>query len=428
MLIQKLKLTLVGLLAMCLVLPVSTYATNGYFAHGYGSASKAMGGAGIALAEASGSMAGATNPAGMAFAGDRIDMGWEMFIAERGYDCPEGCQSLTTDSQRSDNSFFAVPFMGMNFKLPWDDTFGVTLFGNGGMNTEYPKAVFGSADKRPAGVDMIQLFVSMSYAHKFNENTAIGISVIPVFQRFKAYGITLFSTFPLLNSDSANVTNNGDSNSFGVGARLGGQVGVGGGVTLGAFYQPRINMSRFKRYSGLFAEQGDFDIPATYGLGAAWKASPNLMVLLDYTYIDYHDIASVGNASNFNNGRLGDDTGPGFGWESINVLKLGVAYTTGSWIWRAGWNHGENPVDRGAPGGAGVGDIELTFNLLAPGVVTDHLTFGFTKKLSDAMVFNVAGMYAFNQKVKGTENFQNGEPLIIDMTEYAFEMSLGVNF
>lgn len=421
MFIQKSKLALLVVSAACLVLPASAYATNGYFAHGYGSASKAMGGAGIALAEISGSMAAATNPAGMAFTGNSIDMGWEMFMPERGYECPEGCAGITgPDSQRSDNSFFAVPFMGMNFKLPWDDTFGVTLFGNGGMNTEYSKALFGSTLNRPAGVDLIQLFVSMSYAHKFNDNTAVGISVIPVFQRFKATGIGSFS---LVSSDPTNVSNNGDNNSFGVGARLGGQIGVGGGVTLGAFYQPRIDMSRFERYAGLFAEQGDFDIPATFGLGVAWKGSPNLTILFDYMYIDYSDVAAVGNASNFSGGSLGDATGPGFGWDSINVFKLGAAYTVGSWTWRAGWNHGDNPVDGGAPG-----DIELTFNILAPGVVTDHVTFGFTKKISDSIAFNVAAMYAFNEKVTGTENFGGAEPISIDMTQYAFEMGLNVQF
>ena len=297
MLIRKSKLALAVASVACLVLPASAYATNGYFAHGYGSASKAMGGAGIALSEVSGSMAGATNPAGMAFAGDRIDLGWEMFMPDRGYECPQGCAGITgPDAQRSDNTFFAVPHLGMNFKLPWDGTFGVTVFGNGGMNTEYGKALFGSTLNRPAGVDLIQLFVSMSYAHKLSNNSAVGISVIPVYQKFKAYGIGSFS---VLSSDPANVSNNGDDGSFGVGTRLGGQVGVGSGITLGAFYQPRINMSRFTRYAGLFAEQGDFDIPTTYGLGAAWKASPNLTILFDYTYIDYSDIASVGNASNF---------------------------------------------------------------------------------------------------------------------------------
>jgi long-chain fatty acid transport protein len=420
--IRKSKLALAVASVACLALPASAYATNGYFAHGYGTASKAMGGAGIALAEVSGSMAAATNPAGMAFAGDRIDMGWELFMPERGYDCPEGCSGIGADQQRSDNSFFAVPFMGMNFKLTPDDTFGVTLFGNGGMNTEYAKALFGSNLNKPAGVDLIQMFVSMTYAHKFNDNTAVGISVIPIYQKFKAYGIGSFS---LLSSDPANFSNTGDSGSFGVGTRLGGQIGVGGGVTLGGFYQPRVNMSEFERYAGLFAEQGDFDIPTNYGLGVAWKALPNLKVLFDYQFIDYSDVASVGNAANFSGGLLGTDNGPGFGWDSINIFKLGVEYTTGSWTWRAGWNHGDNPVDNGGPG-----DFELTFNILAPGVVTDHLTFGFTKQLSNTMVFNVAAMYAFNEKVEGYDNspVAAGEPLSIDMTQYAFEMSLGVKF
>lgn len=428
MFIRKSKLALAITSIACLGVPASAYATNGYFAHGYGTASKAMGGAGIALSEVSGSMAAATNPAGMAFVGNRIDMGWELFMPERGYECPDTCAGLGAaagpDSQRSDNSFFAVPFMGMNFKFSENDTLGVTLFGNGGMNTEYAAPVYGNAN-RPAGVDLIQMFVSMSYAHKFNDDTAVGVSVIPVFQKFKAYGIQMFDT-NFFTSERGHVSNNGDNNSFGVGARLGGQVGVGGGVTLGAFYQPRIDMSEFERYAGLFAEKGDFDIPATYGLGAAWKASPNLTVLFDYAYIDYSDVASVGNQSTVPapGNQLGEANGPGFGWDSINVFKLGIAYTTGSWIWRAGWNHGDNPVDGGAPG-----DIELTFNILAPGIVTDHVTFGFTKEISKTIDFSTAFMYAFNEKVTGTENFFGaGETLSIDMTQYAFEMSLGIKF
>ena len=69
----------------------------------------------------------------------------------------------------------------------------------------------------------------------------------------------------------------------------------------------------------------------------------------------------------------------------------------------------------------------MSFNILAPGVVTNHYTFGLTKIISDTINFNVAAMYAPNVKVTGTD-LAGTRPLTIDMTQYAFEMSLGVKF
>ena len=47
-------------------------ATNGYFAHGYGARSKAMAGTGVAFSQDS--LAGALNPAGLVYVGNRVDV------------------------------------------------------------------------------------------------------------------------------------------------------------------------------------------------------------------------------------------------------------------------------------------------------------------------------------------------------------------
>ena len=54
-------------------------------------------------------------------------------------------------------------------------------------------------------------------------------------------------------------------------------------------------MSKFKEYAGLFADGGDFDIPANYGVGIAFKATPKLTVAADVQRIDYSGVGSVGN-------------------------------------------------------------------------------------------------------------------------------------
>jgi hypothetical protein len=37
-----------------------------------------------------------------------------------------------------------------------------------------------------------------------------------------------------------------------------------------------MNFSEFDDYAGLFAEQGDFDIPENWNLGVSWQATPQL--------------------------------------------------------------------------------------------------------------------------------------------------------
>jgi len=58
-------------------------ATNGYFANGYSIESKAMAGAGVALPQ--GSLDASTNPASMAFVGNRVDIGLSLFNPNREY-------------------------------------------------------------------------------------------------------------------------------------------------------------------------------------------------------------------------------------------------------------------------------------------------------------------------------------------------------
>ena len=73
---MRIKLAL-GVAALTAFSPMTALATNGYFSHGYGTISKGMAGAGTALSQDS--IAAATNPAGMAFVGNRIDGGFEVF-------------------------------------------------------------------------------------------------------------------------------------------------------------------------------------------------------------------------------------------------------------------------------------------------------------------------------------------------------------
>ena len=407
-------------------------ATNGYFPHGYGLKAKGMGGASLAMSQDS--LGGATNPAAMVWAGDRVDLGVDAFSPKRDAE-RTGAGFATLNGQvESDKTLFWVPEAGFNRMLGADLSLGLTLYGNGGMNTTYPQGNFncggGAANmlcgSGTLGVDLSQLVVAPTVAYKVTPTQSVGVALLLGYQRFKAEGLQAFDNapgFPPFTGSPGSVTNNGYDSSTGVGIRLGWQ-GKFGAFTAGAAYAPKMNMSRFDKYKGLFAGQGDFDIPSHYGAGIAFSATPTLTVALDAMRINYSDVPAVHNPSS-NQAPLGADNGPGFGWQDINVYKLGVSWqATPALTLRAGYNRGDNPI----------GSADVSFNILAPGVMTNHYTAGFSFAVSPTNEITGALMVAPRRTVSGSSFFNAvlgpgaGGNETIGMKQSAFGIAWGLKF
>jgi long-chain fatty acid transport protein len=373
------------------LLPLSAAATDGYFSHGYGMRAKGMGGATFSLALDS--MGGANNPAGMAFVGTRIDVGVDWFSPQRSASRSGAAPGLN-GSVDSDSTNFFVPEFGYNYMLKSDLALGVTLYGNGGMNTDYPGGQLNCGmgpntanmlcGNGTLGQDLSQLIVAPTLAWKFAPTHSLGIS--PLFDNAPG--------FPPFTSAPGYVTNNGYDSSSGWGVRVGYQ-GEFDGFRLGAVYSSKMQMSSFDKYKGLFAEQGGFDIPASYGIGVAFTGLKDWTFAFDWLYIDYGDVPSISNPG-MTGAPLGANNGPGFGWQSVNVYKIGVEYQLDpAWTLRAGYNYSENPID----------SANVTFNIIAPGVVQQHLTLGFSYNMPDKSSITVAYMHAFKNTVTGSSMF-----------------------
>ncbi len=195
-------------------------------------------------------------------------------------------------------------------------------------------------------------------------------------------------------------------------------------------------MGKFDKYKGLFADQGGFDIPENYNLGVAFKPSSQWTFAADYERINYSGVNSVGNPSNVPGCVPTFPIGPGvgsaclgasgssigFGWKDINVYKLGVEYRMNpQWLLRAGYNHSDNPIQA----------RDVTFNILAPGVVQDHMTLGFTYTLADRSEITMAYMHAFEKSVSGPATnpyFNVGGTETIKMYEDSLGIAWGKNF
>ena len=431
-----------------LTIPMTAMATNGYFAHGYGTKSKGLAGGGVALSQDA--MAAATNPAGMVTVGDRMDIGLAIFSpSPRSYSATAGTTFPDTtfcgaacpftiggvsnaQSIESDNDIFLIPHFGRNWMLDADSSIGVSVYGNGGMNTEYKGGVaqhadqFGNLVTTPgtfgggtAGVNLEQLFINTTYSRKIDATSSWGASLIAVYQTFEVKGLGVFAGF---SADGANTSDNGKETSTGFGVKLGWQSEVAKDVTLAASYQTEMDMSKLDKYAGLFAEQGGFDIPSTWTLGLAWNTSPKSTLTFDVQSINYSDIASIANpVSNLTvlGQPLGSSNGPGFGWDDMTIYKLGYQWTTSAdWTWRAGISQGDQPIPTS----------ETLLNILAPAVIETHITGGFTMKTGDDSEFSFAAMYAPNTTVTGANPFNPSQNITIEMSQYEVEASWGWKF
>jgi long-chain fatty acid transport protein len=408
-------------------------ATNGYFSHGYSVKNKALAGAGTALPLDS--LAASTNPAGMAFVGKRVDVGITLFNPNREYTVtgdptppPPGCEltgtcpfGLTPGTEKSGSRWFVIPSFGVNWMMDSNNALGLSVFGNGGMNTDYDTGTFNYVNPalpQETGVDLMQLFIAPTYARKITPKHALGISPILAYQAFEAKGLDIFGMMGF-SSNADKLTDNGHDSSYGYGARIGYLGEILPNLYIGASYQTEIKMSRFKKYEGLFAEEGDFDIPQNWSVGLAYSPVTELTFAFDVQKIYYSDIKSINNPllPNLQTSLLGNDNGAGFGWEDMTVYKIGVQWLSSpEWTWRAGYSIGDQPIP----------SSEVLFNIIAPGVIEQHITAGFTKTMGSNQELSVTLMHALSNDERGKNPLDPAQTIELKMNQW--EISAGYSW
>jgi long-chain fatty acid transport protein len=410
--------------ALVFLLPALASATNGYFAHGVGMKAKGMAGATVALPQDA--LSAGSNPAATAHIGNRVDIGVDLFRPDRfsevsGNDFP-GIDGVYEGNETQN---FFVPEVGVTRMIADHMGIGLAIYGRGGMNTDYatPFGLFGTS--RP-GVDLSQLFVVPSFAVKLNDSHTVGFGVDFAYQRFEAKGL---ENFEMMSSDPDNLTNNEHASSVGFGWRIGWIGHLHPMLSLGAAYQSKTHMSEFDEYAGLFAGQGDFDIPDMFTGGLALAVHRKATVVFDVSHIRYSEIPAVANPllPNLGMAPLGSGDGAGFGWEDVTAYKSALVYDhSDAFTLRGGWNYAEQPIP----------ESETLFNFLAPGVVEHHLTLGGTWRFAPRMEITAAYMHAFEKTVEGMNSIIPGTPeaggmgggeVDLTMFEDSFGVSLGIN-
>jgi len=426
---QSTKNILIGACAAGMMLPLTASATNGYFSHGYGISSKGQAGAGVANAQ--NAMSGATNPALLSKVGNRIDFGLENFTPDRNASTIAGRDAGTSYEGNGDKSFL-IPEFAWNKQLNDAMTFGVVVYGNGGMNTNYQSIIqySGSSTGPNTGVNLAQLFIAPTFTYKINPKHAVGISLNYVYQTFEATGIGGFCGFKasgctaggLSASDKDGLSDQGEDDSTGYSIKIGWTGQLADNFSMGFAYQTMSDMDNFTMYDELFAEQGDFDIPSHWTLGMSYQPTKAMNIMFDVQKINYTDVASISNENGSGNGTgsLGTNDGRGFGWDDMTIYKLGGEYNVNSnMVLRAGYSVTDQPI----------GTDDTSFNLIAPAVIEEHFTFGLTYTLASDAQINAFVMYAPEVTVNGSTSGEGTSGNAnITMSQTSFGVGYGWKF
>jgi long-chain fatty acid transport protein len=428
-------------------------ATNGYFTDGVGTKNKGLAGAGSADPEEV--MIIATNPAGLAFLGGRTELGLGLFSPDRDYSTSAslaqgngGAFTIGPNSINSDNKLFPVPYIARSWKFDDQDSFAAAFYGRGGMNTKWtggtatfdpdgpgPAPVMtlpGTFGTGTAGVDLMQGFLNLAAAHASADNQfSVGGALILAAQRFEVRGVGAFAGYTKTFAQSGgtvlpkSLTDNGHDMSYGAGASVGAQWNPDPKFSAAAAYTSKIYMGKFTHYSDLFADGGKFDIPAAAVVGLTFKPTDQVALSFDVQRVFYNAVDSVGNpiANLFKcptagaggtdlESCFGGSRGPGFGWRDMTTYKLGVRWNIDNdWTGRFGVSHGTQPI----PGS------EVSLNILAPGVIENHVTFGLSRRDGDHGEWNFALMFAPSKTISGTNTFDPTQRIELKMHQLDLE-------
>lgn len=403
---------LTPLAALCLA-GLPALATNGMLMEGYGPVATGMGGAAQAVDHGTAAMA--QNPATLALMGatSRHD-------AAFGILGPRVASSMAgMGSAESSGKSYVMPAFGYA-RRSGNITYGFGLFAQGGMGTEYGADSFlamgsGQGVRSELGVGSL-LF---PLAWQVTPDLAFGMTVDLMWSgldmRMAASGAqlgglvtgasgNLAAALPALGGAPwarVDFSNNSDftgaARSTGWGAKLGLVYKAVPGVVLGASYRMKSSLKDMKTgadkasltAAGGFADSGritveDFQWPAMTSLGAAWQATPALLVAADVKRIAWADVmkdfklrydsAGMGGSVSF---ALPQQ------WKDQTVTSLGLAYALSQQLTlRGGFNHADNPIP------------DALVNPLFPATVKTHYTLGAGWRFSATGELNASLTYA----------------------------------
>ncbi len=155
-------------------------------------------------------------------------------------------------------------------------------------------------------------------------------------------------------------------------------------------------------------------------IGFAYKLTPSLTFAFDYQRIFYNEVKAVANSAGISlsaipaEKRLGSNDGIGFGWEDMDIVKFGLQWDVNKKLsLRTGISHNTETFE----------SSQVLFNILAPGIIRTHMSFGGTYRPAPNHEINAVYTRAFNSSITGTDPNLQGGDIILNMHQHDFMAS-----
>jgi long-chain fatty acid transport protein len=400
--------------AAILMTGTSAWATNGMILEGYGPVALAMGGAATAIENGTAAMM--NNPATLQMGpdGTRFDLALGVLGPKVSTSIPG------FPTANSGGTSYVMPAFGWVRKAG-TLTYGVGMFGQGGMGTEYAAnsalAMGSGSDVRSElSVGRVLFPVAMQVNDKLNVGATLDFAWSNLDMKMAATGAQLggmvngmpsgnlgmalpqLAQAPWARIDFSNTSDfSGAATATGWTGKLGMTYQATPDMTLGASYHLKTAQGDMKTSAkgasmsapGGFADVGqlkvlDFQMPATLAIGMAFKSSPALTLAADVKRVEWSKVMKQFSMSYASAGMGGSVSfAMPQNWSDQTVVSVGAAYRVNDVLTlRGGLNLASNPIPK-----------EMT-NPLFPAIVEDHMSLGASYQLNKQWQLDAAMSHA----------------------------------
>jgi long-chain fatty acid transport protein len=320
--------------------------------------------------------------------------------------------------------YIVVPNFGINYNLNCNVAVGLVSYNRNRQKTtfKHPNVLVGST---PLGLEYVNQTVSPYISYKWCDFN-FGISLNWQVQRLKANGIQRFAT-STFSSHPTDVTNKGYNYANGIGVSIGTQWSLTDCFKIGFVYTPRTHMGRFKKYKGLLADTGRFDVPERVNFGLSYRFIPCATFCFDYERQAWKKVVPLHNKLQTTTldlviNKLGSKTGSGFGWRDQHFYRFGLDYAfNDKLLLRVGYRTVNFPHKGN----------QNALNIITNDIVNEYLTTGFTYTWNCANEFSFCFLYGFQNGLKGPNAipaFLGGGNTDLEAQKIAIGISWGHNF
>ncbi len=464
-----------SVLLCTLILSPAAHATNGMNMEGYGPIATGMGGA--SMAYDNGTAAMMNNPATLSLMESKARLDLAL-----GFLAPNVTSSMAgMPDAKSSADLFMMPAFGYARKSG-QFTYGAGVFAQGGMGTEYAANSFlaaGSNEKVRSEVSVGRFIVPVAY--DVNDKLKLGASIDfvwaamdlkmalgtaqfqdlvgPSFGGAQTYGtvsgsmvntllgafgagqLTALSWARFDFSDGSDFS--GKAKGTGFGGKIGAVYKASSELSLGATYHSKTAISDLEtkgatvsmNVSGPGVGGGpatipvtgtikvkDFQWPQMLAFGSAYQASPKLMVVFDYKWINWADVMKDFKMTFTADATQANPMAAGFGlggqnmnatlfqnWKDQHIFMLGAAYKiTDEFTGRAGVNIANNPIPNKYE------------NPLFPAIEKNHVMLGAGYAFSKASSVDASFAYAPEVKVTNGQNVTTTHSQMNEQIMYSY--------